>query len=58
MSKRRSVAVVCKNNAKVIAQTSDFTDTPTHQRSYEKHEMNWDKCFTRQKDSTECYKAL
>ena len=53
MSKRRSVAIVRKGNAKVIAQTSELTETPVRQRSYEKHEINWHKCFICQRDSTE-----
>ena len=53
MSKRRSVAIVRKDNAKVIAQTSELTETPVRQRSYEKHEINWHKCFICQRDSTE-----
>ena len=24
---------------------TELTDTPVRQRSYEKHEINWDKCF-------------
>ena len=53
MSKRRSVAIVRKDNAKVIAQTSELTETPVRQRSYEKHEINWHKCFICQRASTE-----
>ena len=53
MSKRRSVAIVHKDNRKVIAQTSELTDTPVRQRSYVKHEINWDNCFIRHRDSTE-----
>ena len=58
MSKRMSVAVVCKGSAKAIAQISELTDTPVHQRSFEKHETNWDKCFICQSDSIKNYKAL
>ena len=53
-----SVAVVCKGSAKAIAQISELTDTPVHQRSYEKHETNWDKCFICQSDSLKNCKAL
>ena len=28
MSKRRSVALVCRDSAKLIMQTSEFTDNP------------------------------
>ena len=52
MSKRRSVAAVREDSAKIIAQTSELTDTPIRQRSYEKHKINWNKCFIWQKDST------
>ena len=45
MSKRRTVVVIRKDSGKVIAQTSELTDTPVRQRSYEKHKINWDKCF-------------
>ena len=45
MSKRRSVAVIRKDSGKVIAQTSELTDTAVRQRSYEKHKIIWDKCF-------------
>ena len=58
MSKRMSVAVVCEGSAKAIAQTSELTDTPVHQRSCEKHETNWNKCFICQSDSLKNYKAL
>ena len=53
MSKRRSVAVVHKDNRKVIAKTSELTDTPVRQRSYVKYEINWDNCFIRHRDSAE-----
>ena len=53
MSKRRSVAVVRQDSGKVIAQTPKLTDIPVRQRSYEKHEINWDKCFICQRNSTE-----
>ena len=53
-----SVAVVCEGSAKAIAQTSELTDTPVHQRSCEKHETNWNKCFICQSDSLKNYKAL
>ena len=53
MFKRRSVAVVRKDSAKVIAETSELTDTPVHQKSQEKHEINWDKCIICKRDSTE-----
>ena len=53
MSKRRSAAVVRKDSAKVLAQISELTDTSFHQRSYEKHKINRDKCFICQRDSTE-----
>ena len=49
MSKRRSVAVIPKESTKVIAQTSELPDTPIRQRSYKKHEINWDECFTCQR---------
>lgn len=52
MSKRRSVAAVREDSAKIIAQTSELTDTPIRQRSSEKHKINWNKCFIYQKDST------
>ena len=53
MSKRRSAAVVRQNSADGISQIFELTNTPVHQKSYEKHEINWDKCFTYQRDSTE-----
>ena len=53
MSKRRSVAVVRQDSGKVIAQTPKLTDIPVRQRSYKKHEINWDKCFICQRNSTE-----
>ena len=58
MSKRMSVAVVCMGSAKAIAQISELTETPVHQRSYEKHKTNWDKCVICQSDSLKNYKAL
>ena len=53
-----SVAVVCMDSAKAIAQISELTETPVHQRSYEKHKTNWDKCVICQSDSLKNYKAL
>ena len=53
MSKRRSVAAVRKDSARVVAQTSELTDNTVRQGSYENHKINWDKCFICQRDSTE-----
>ena len=39
-SKRRRAAVVRKNSADGISQIFELTNTPFHQKSYEKHEIN------------------
>ena len=40
MSKRSSAAVVRKESADGISQIFQLTNTPVHQKSYEKHEIN------------------
>ena len=40
MSKRRSAAVVRKKSSDGISQILELTNTPVHQKSYEKHEIN------------------
>ena len=40
MSKRRSAAAVRQNSADGISQIFELTNTPVHQKSYEKHEIN------------------
>ena len=52
MSKRRSAAVARKKSSDGISQIFELTNTPVHQKSYEKHEINWDKCFAYQRDLT------
>ena len=45
MSKRKSVIVVCSDNAKVTAQISWNTNAPVRQVNHEELKVDWEKVF-------------